>query len=143
MPVSSREPRVRKPSASSPSGSFMHANSKLLFSKYAVSLFQPGMRVLEIGPDRVPSSYRAMVPAEKLQWDTLDIVNSPSLTYPNSELYRFPIPNDFYDVVLSGQVIEHVARIWRWMRELARVAKPGGIVLTINPVSWPYHEHPV
>jgi ubiquinone/menaquinone biosynthesis C-methylase UbiE len=44
--------------------------------------------------------------------------------------------------VLSGQVLEHVPRIWLWMREVARVCKPGGIVITINPVSWPYHKLP-
>ena len=29
------------------------------------------------------------------------------------------------------------------MREVARVCKAGGIVITINPVSWPYHEAPI
>ena len=52
-------------------------------------------------------------------------------------------PSDAYDIVLSGQVIEHVRKIWLWIKELARVCKVGGLVITINPVSWPYHEHPI
>jgi len=36
-----------------------------------------------------------------------------------------------------------VAKIWRWMPELARVTKPGGLVITISPTSWPYHEAPI
>jgi ubiquinone/menaquinone biosynthesis C-methylase UbiE len=46
-------------------------------------------------------------------------------------------------VGVSGQVLEHVPRAWVWLEELARVTKPGGHVITINPVSWPYHEAPV
>jgi len=29
------------------------------------------------------------------------------------------------------------------MKELARVCRAGGKVITINPVSWPYHEYPI
>ena len=39
-------------------------------------------------------------------------------------------------------MIEHVRQIWVWIGELARVCKVGGVVVTINPVSWPYHEAP-
>lgn len=44
--------------------------------------------------------------------------------------------------MLSGNVIEHVRAIWRWLPEVARITKPGGLVITINPVSWPYHAYP-
>jgi hypothetical protein len=45
--------------------------------------------------------------------------------------------------VLSGNVIEHVRKIWVWIKEVARATKVGGLVITINPCSWPYHEIPV
>ncbi len=121
----------------------MHTNSKLLFTKYALPLFASASRVLEVGPDSFPTTYRKMVPIDGLVWDTLDIYDSPALTYPKSNLYQFPVADNAYDVVISGQVIEHVDRIWRWFPELARVTKPGGLVITINPVSWPYHEAPL
>lgn len=121
----------------------MHTNSKLLFEKYARSYFRPGMRVLEIGPDKFPSTYQAIVGDDSLVWETLDLHQSPQLTFCASSEYRFPILDNTYDIVLSGQVIEHVRRIWLWMQELVRVCKVGGFVITINPVSWPYHEAPV
>ena len=121
----------------------MHPNSILLFKEYAVPRFAAGLKVLEIGPDMIPSTYRKLVPIQEITWDTLDIFDSPQLTYPKSGQYEFSIPDNHYDIVLSGQVIEHVARIWRWMAELARVTKPGGQVITINPVSWPYHQSPI
>jgi SAM-dependent methyltransferase len=121
----------------------MHPNSKLLFEKYAKQLFPPGARVLEIGPDGVPSTYQRIVEDSSITWQTLDIRNDLPLTYSGCSEYSFPIASDVYDVVLSGQVLEHVPKIWIWIGELARVCKPGGLVVTINPVSWPYHEDPV
>jgi len=119
----------------------MHANSRLLFERFALDAFRPGLRVLEVGPDGFPSTFQQIV--GNLPWDTIDISSSPELTYAATNPYEFPIPSDTYDIVFSAQVIEHVARIWRFMPELARVTKPGGYVITINPVSWPYHEAPI
>ena len=44
--------------------------------------------------------------------------------------------------MVSGQVLEHVPRVWTWLRELTRVVRSGGDVITVSPVSWPYHEAP-
>jgi SAM-dependent methyltransferase len=120
----------------------MHANSKLLFSAYATKYFRPGIKVLEIGPDSLPSTYQSTIADNSIVWHTLDLRADRSLTYQALSEYEFPVDSASYDIVLSGQVIEHVRQIWTWMKELARVCKPGGLVVTINPVSWPYHEAP-
>ncbi len=122
----------------------MHANSKLLFDKYAREHFPAGRKVLEIGPDLSPSNYRKIAdPTNAMTWDTVDFPRDFPTTFTLREEYHFPIAADTYDVVLSGQVIEHVRKVWVWMKEVTRVCKPGGLVITINPVSWPYHEAPV
>jgi SAM-dependent methyltransferase len=123
----------------------MHKNSRLLFDRYARSYFEPGMRVLEIGPDREPSTYRQMAGEDFAAWDTLDFAarTDVPLTYRTTSEYEFPVEDDAYDLVFSAQVLEHVRKIWRWMPEVARVCRPGGLVITINPVSWHYHESPV
>lgn len=117
----------------------MHLNSRLIFEKYAREHFRSGMHVLEIGPDAFPSTYRAMVANPTIVWDTLDLHESSQLTHRAVSEYAFPIPDDNYDLVLSGQVIEHVRKVWVWIREVARVARVGGTVITIGPVSWPFH----
>jgi len=121
----------------------MHENSRLLFKKYAAQYFKDDMKVLEIGPDGFPSTYNLMLGELALEWHTLDRYDSPKLTYSSSADYKFPISDETYDITLSGQMIEHVRKPWLWMPELARVTKKDGLVITINPVSWTYHEAPV
>ncbi len=122
----------------------MHLNSKLLFAKYAKKIFRNNIRVLEIGPGTIPSEYQKIVNNPTLHWETIDLkLNDSHLTYVATSEYKFPIPDNTYDIVVSGQVIEHVKKIWTWMKEISRVCKVAGFVITINPVSWPYHEAPV
>lgn len=121
----------------------MHLNSELLFTKYAKEYFKPGMRVLEVGPNTLPSKYRTLVGDKTIQWETIGLTTTrhKGLTYRTNDGYTYPTPDNYFDIVLSGQVLEHVPKIWVWMRELSRIAR--GYVITINPVSWEYHEAPV
>ncbi len=121
----------------------MHRNSKLLFDRYAKDLFKSHLKVLEVGPDGHPSSFQRLVGDGTITWETIDLFSSPQLTYVAKNEYEFPIPDETFDIVVSGQVIEHVRKVWRWIKELARVCKKGGQIVTVNPVNWPYHEAPV
>lgn len=121
----------------------MHLNSKLLLQKYALDYFQPGMKVLEIGPNEFPSAYQKIAQKPGVEWHNIDITDNPQLTYRMKSEYEFPIATNSYDVVVSGQVLEHVRKIWVWMREITRVCKVGGTVISINPVSYGYHEAPI
>lgn len=123
----------------------MNKNDQLLFAEYARSVFTPQSRVLEIGPDRHPSTFRGIVEHEVGAWDTLDFHTRTDvpLTYRVKSEYEYPVGDAAYDVVLSANVIEHVPKIWTWMKELARICRPGGHVVTINPISWHYHESPI
>lgn len=48
-----------------------------------------------------------------------------------------------FDVIISGQCLEHVRRPWYWMSAVARAMKPGAICWITAPNTWEYHEHPV
>ncbi|HMD47296.1 MAG TPA: methyltransferase domain-containing protein [Acidimicrobiales bacterium] len=138
----------------------MHLNSQLLFDRYVLPQLRSGQRVLEVGPDAVPSAYQrssaTALGSGTLDWSTADLASevgadgrrrwgggsAGQLTLVTDDPEAIPAPSDHFDVVVSGQVIEHVSRPWRWLPELARVCRPGGLVVTIAPVSWPYHEAP-
>ena len=119
----------------------MHGNTLLLFKKYARHYFRPNMRVVEIGP-LPPSLIERSVGDSSIRWETAGIDHTCPVTYVGTE-YSYPIDSDAVDVVVATNVLEHVRKPWVWMKELARICKPGGHVITINPVSWPYHEHPI
>lgn len=127
----------------------MHRNSRLVFAKYAPGYFKDGMRVLEIAPDDFPSTCRRAVPAGDLAWETLDVAAfvagdyGARLTHLAEHPYRYPTPDGWFDVVVSANVIEHVPQPWTIMTEWARVCKPGGAVITVNPTNWVYHQAPV
>jgi SAM-dependent methyltransferase len=122
----------------------VHRNNLRQFERHGRAHVLPGARVLEVGPDAAPSTLRRLVAAD-VTWETLDLAPRPgvALTHQARDPYRYPLDDDAYDVVLSANVVEHVPRVWTWMRELARVCRPGGVVITLGPVSWPYHESPV
>lgn len=120
----------------------MHPNSLLLFRKYVKPLLVPGVSVLEVSPEAIPGAYRRE--CEHVDcWHTLTLGACEGATYEATEPYHYPVCDGAYGVVLSGQVIEHVPMPWLWMRELARICRPGGLVVTIAPVSWQYHEAPI
>jgi len=128
----------------------MHLNSELLFRKYALPYFKDGLRVLEIGPTGIPSVFAQIVNNNSITWDTIDFpdtehihTETSRLTYQLSDPYVFPVEEGLYDIVLSANVIEHVQKIWVWYKELKRVTKKGGHIITINPVSWPNHHAPL
>ena len=122
----------------------MHLNSELLFNKYGSAYFKDNMRVLEIGPADIPSPYQKTINNPSITWHTLDLYSSyEGITYVSEKEYEYPIETGSYDLIISGQVIEHVKKIWLWLAELKRIVKADGTIIIINPVSWPYHTYPV
>jgi SAM-dependent methyltransferase len=120
----------------------MHGNTGKLFKKYAKEYFRPNTRVLEVGPGVPPSRIQRIVGDTSIRWETAGIDRTCPVTYVGTE-YSFPVESDVADVVIATNVMEHVRKPWVWIKELARICKPGGYVITINPVSWPYHEYPI
>jgi SAM-dependent methyltransferase len=122
----------------------MHPNSRTLYELYAAPLIKPGMKVLEIGPDKFPTTLQDLSQRPGIEWHILGLESYPgfNVIQARSE-YEYPISDETYDVVVAANVLEHVRKPWVWIRELARIARKGGLVITINPVSWPYHEAPI
>lgn len=47
-----------------------------------------------------------------------------------------PLQDAFADAVVATEVIEHLENPWAFLRELARLARPGGLVIVTTPNQW-------
>lgn len=123
----------------------MHINSIEIFKKYALSYIQKGDSILEIGPDTTPSSYQKLLSRDDLKWETMDFScrGDVNLNHLMEDPYNFPIQSESYDIILAGQVCEHVGKLWRWFSELNRICKKGGKIIIITPITHRYHLAPV
>lgn len=52
----------------------------------------------------------------------------------------YPYPDDYFDIVISDQVFEHVAELEQLASEVARTTKPGGVGLHVFPGKWTFTE---
>jgi len=50
-----------------------------------------------------------------------------------------PFPDNFFDLVVSAWVLEHLERPEQAFREMYRVLKPGGRVIFLTPNTWNYN----
>lgn len=54
---------------------------------------------------------------------------------------RIPFPDDYFDLVVSNQVFEHIPHLDPVFAEISRVLKPSGKLLCIFPVQECYRDH--
>lgn len=125
----------------------MHQNSLQLFLNHGLPLVQSGDKVLEVGPDwAVPGGMvrpHLINAGADYYFTDIEPRNADQLGYVSmSDEYSIDSAPGTFDVVVTLNVIEHVRHIWRWVRELRRVVRPCGLLIFVNPVSWPYHPSP-
>jgi FkbM family methyltransferase len=59
-----------------------------------------------------------------------------------SDITRIPAPDDFFDVILCTEVLEHVTEPIEALREMARLVKPGGRLMITAPLGSGLHQLP-
>jgi SAM-dependent methyltransferase len=126
----------------------MHQNNLELFKRHGLPLIKPGDKVLEIAPDwLIPGGMcRPLIQEAKASYHFCNLENNHAGHTGYVAMdgpYGIVAPGPTFDVVFSLSVIEHVPKIWQWLREQRRVLEQGGLIICVNPTSWPYHESPV
>ena len=75
-----------------------------------------------------------------------NIVNLDVADYPTTDVLAIgevlPFKSNVFDAVLSLAVIEHIKNPVKYVEELYRCLKPGGIVLAVVPFLQPFHGYP-
>lgn len=103
--------------------------------------------VLDVGSrvtDLRHKSYRSLVDEHGWNYVGLDVVSGHNvdLVVNNAYVWSELQPNSF-DLVLCGQVFEHVDYFWLTILEISRVVRKGGWVVVIAPSSGVLHRFPV
>ena len=62
-----------------------------------------------------------------------DKSGAPNFTLWDLNLSPYPYPDEFADVVLSVEVLEHLESPWLHLREIKRILKPGGVLILTTP----------
>jgi SAM-dependent methyltransferase len=89
-------------------------------------------RVLDFGCANQP--YRSLLPAAA-EYLGADLPGNPDAQVQIGSDGRLPLPHDQFDLVLSTQVLEHVANPGLYLDEALRVLKPGGrLVLSTHGI---------
>lgn len=127
----------------------MHHYSKAMMTRFATTI-PKGSKILDVGSMDVNGSFRfkdllfgsASEPLfPECEYIGIDIEAGPNVDIVVPE-YEYPFPDDHFDCIISGSCLEHVRKPWKWMKEVARILKPGGKLCVIVPNEHPYHEHP-
>jgi SAM-dependent methyltransferase len=102
------------------------------------------MLVLDVGSYDVNGSYRQHFDPDRFDYVGLDMVPGPNVDIVPAAPYAWTeIADDAYDIVISGQALEHVEFPWLTIEEMTRVLKKDGLLCIIVPRGFEEHRYPV
>ena len=119
----------------------MHKSSMELMTAFSQKYVKPGSRVLDVGSMNKNGCYRDLF--TECEYHGLDMEKGNNVHIVSVDPYIWPINNEVYDVVISGQCMEHVPQPWVWIKEIARVVRKDGLVIIIAPWQWKPHYYPL
>ena len=117
----------------------MHKEAYQEMSKALDAVNGKALNVLDVGSLDINGSYKPLVIGRGWDYTGLDIQPGRSVDIVADDPFNYPIPDEAYDLVISGSTMEHVTAVWRWVPELVRVLKPGGTLIIIT--HWQFKEH--
>jgi len=102
----------------------------------------PPIRILDIGSLGIPN-YRDLFTNIKIDYIGLNMVGGPNVDLVVENPYKWDeLQNASFDIVVSGQVFEHIEFPWLTMQEISRVLKPNGFCCIIAPNGEGRHRAP-
>lgn len=118
-------------------GEIVHESSMALMESFRDKYLSDmrGCSILDVGAFQVEGdpTYRELF--ADYEYAGMDVVPGP-----NVNLVGYESIHCVYDVVISGQVMEHVKRPWDWLKSLTQYYQ--WYICVIAPHSWKEHKHP-
>jgi ubiquinone/menaquinone biosynthesis C-methylase UbiE len=121
---------------------------------YLIPRIEPDMKILDVGcgPGNLTCDFARLVPqgsvigldrSEHVLDEAKKMAGNRGVTnisFVTGNIFSLDYPDDEFDIVHAHQVLQHVGDVSSAMKEMYRVAKPGGIIATrdlIDYLHWP------
>ena len=106
------------------------------------------LRIADVGANDINGCYRGLFARPGWEYVGFDIVAARNVdcVLPLDSQGRWILPEEHreaFDVVVSGQCMEHVAAPWRWIHDVTSLCKPDGLIWLSVPNTEVFHEHPI
>lgn len=103
---------------------------------------RPGLRALDVGSLDVNGTYRPLVERFGMEYVGIDSEPGPNVDRVTS---AYALPDDLgeFDIVLSGQTLEHLTLPLLAAEEMKRVCRVGGWVILVVPFVCAEHRYPI
>lgn len=126
----------------------MHPSSLLNMQRLIAHYLLPSgvlgahARVLDVGGRGLDSdrSYLPWFRPHCREYSIADICEGLGVTHVMPGPFELPFPDNTFDVVVSGQMLEHSANPFKSMAEMKRVCRVGGYLAIIAPSAGPRHD---
>lgn len=122
----------------------MHESSMRLMIDFVQSLPADLQSTLDVGSMDVNGCYRQHFDTTGRPYLGIDVAAGPNVDQVVADPYHWAeLGERRFDIVLSGQCLEHVEFPWLTMAEMFRVMRPGGWLCVIVPSNGPEHRYPI
>ena len=115
---------------------------KKFFEIYCAENSISNPKVFEIGSQDINGSLRQVAPKNTL-YTGLDFIEGKAVDIVIDDPYKFPLPNECADIVVSSSCFEHSEFFWLTFLEITRISKPGGLIYLNMPSNGMYHKYPI
>lgn len=125
----------------------MHKSSMLKMEYFKNNYLNPNdeLKILDIGSfDRTGENNYGQI-LNEMKWDYkgLDLKEGNNVDIIVENPYDWQeIEANSFDVIVSGQALEHIQFFWLTMEQINRALKPGGLCCIIVPSKGPVHRNP-
>ena len=125
----------------------MHRSSYRIVRKFIRDyVHNTKLEVADLGSQVMPGqaySYRELFTNPDWHYTGMDISAGNNVDVVLENGYKFPFEDNHFDIIISGQAIEHIEFPWVWFVEMARILKHSGVCCVVAPATAHEHRYPI
>jgi ubiquinone/menaquinone biosynthesis C-methylase UbiE len=114
-------------------------NAQKFFDRYGKELTHG--RVVDVGSQDINGSLRQVCPG-KYTYTGIDFVPGKNVEIVLEDPYKWPLPDNHADIVVSSSCFEHSQFFWMTFLEMVRITKKHGYIYWCAPSKGKVHKHP-